>query len=67
MKKLIDRLVEWWMHRCKHNGGSVTADILDGEFWQKLEVSHCKRCGAARIVRDGKACDWHNAWPTDNA
>ncbi|HEX2679574.1 MAG TPA: hypothetical protein VHM19_23150 [Polyangiales bacterium] len=54
IEKLIDRFVSWWLHRCKHRGEHVAADIAEGAFAkQDMQVQYCRRCGAVRF---------HNSW-----
>lgn len=55
--KLIDYLFEFFQRRCPHDPGYVTADILEGAT-KDLQVQWCRRCGAARVVNDGREWDW---------
>lgn len=46
--RLLDKLVDWWMRRCPHDGHHVAADILNGGN-PDIQVKYCRRCGAVRI------------------
>lgn len=49
--KLLDKIADWWLARCQHNGANVAADILDGD-WDHGRVKYCRRCGAVQIAHD---------------
>lgn len=50
VSKLIDLFVSWWLHRCKHRGEQVAADIADGDLAKlDTQVQYCRRCGAVRF------------------
>lgn len=51
MMKVLDRLVDWWMRRCRHADVNVAADILEGG-WDTGRVAYCRRCGAVSIRYD---------------
>lgn len=48
---ILDRLIDWWLRRCPHDGRHVAADILEGG-WDRGRVAYCRRCGAVRICYD---------------
>lgn len=37
---------------CKHDGGSVAADISEGDGGDAYQVEWCRRCGAYRFCHD---------------
>lgn len=41
-------LLDSLQKRCKHEPHYVTADVLEGEWFDKSEVQWCRRCGAYR-------------------
>ncbi len=47
MTWLLDKLVDWWMSRCRHHGDDVAADLLEGGGAD--EVSWCRRCGSVSL------------------
>jgi hypothetical protein len=56
--KLLDRLIDWWLRRCLHDGAHVAADILEGGG--NFAVKYCRRCGA---VRPDYAVEWRRPRP----
>lgn len=48
---MFDRLIDWWMGRCKHAPENVAADLLEGD-WDRGRVCYCRRCGAVQIRYD---------------
>jgi hypothetical protein len=59
----LDRIVDWWMSRCQHDGADVAADILEGD-WMHHSVQYCRRCGAVRVKnhRPGARERMHSEW-----
>lgn len=51
MSPLFDRIIDWWIRRCPHDGSHVAADILEGG-WNNGRVKYCRRCGAVQIAYD---------------
>jgi hypothetical protein len=56
--RLIDRLVDYWLRSCSHDGSHVAADILEGGG--TVEVKYCRRCGA---VRPSYSLEWRRPQP----
>ena len=53
LAKIADRFVDWWMRRCRHDGGHVASDILEGGGGG-IEIPYCRRCGSVGIRQDGR-------------
>lgn len=43
---LLDKIIDWWLQKCPHDGRDVAADILEGDG--PTQVKYCRRCGAVR-------------------
>jgi hypothetical protein len=48
MLRVIDRLVDWWLRKCKHDSAHVVADVLEGDG-ANHSVAYCRRCGALQV------------------
>lgn len=51
----IDSLLRLLQRTCKHPSIMVAADILEGDgYVSSIEVKYCRRCGAVKVIRDGR-------------
>lgn len=46
---LEDQILAFLQRRCDHPGNMVAVDILEG-CGPGIEVKHCRRCGAVKII-----------------
>ena len=46
-----DQILRFFQKRCKHPGGFVAVDVLEG-CREGIAVNWCRRCGAIKV-------DWH--------
>lgn len=66
MNALLDKLVAWWLKRCRHAPEYVLADAAEGSAGDNLEIKWCRRCGAMRFAYNGGATHtfWRSPEPT---
>lgn len=57
---ILDRMVDWWIQRCRHDSRNVTFDLLERTVEIHNRVFHCRRCGAVRL---GNSPEWRRPRP----